>query len=199
MLTPARLLLTRRSAIATALGLAATVSRGNSAAAQTSLDDLPDAATVLTQIMPASAPNLKFTNAAGAPKTLADYPGHGLVINIWATWCGPCVAELPSFAAIAPHLAADNILVLPISVDLSGAPTVQNFYATHHIQNLPVLLDPQSNTTDTLNAEGIPVTIIINQVGQLTARIDGAANWNTTASINLIRRLAGPPAGVTPS
>jgi thiol-disulfide isomerase/thioredoxin len=185
-------LLSRRSIIAASAGLALSGIRSNSAQAQISTDELPDAAGLLEQIMPTRAPNLKFTNAAGKPLTLANYRGSGLVVNIWATWCGPCVAELPTFAAISHNLSKSKILVLPISVDLNGSSAVQPFYTSHNITNLPVLLDPDGSAVDTLNAQGIPITIIINPQGQLVAQLEGSANWNSPPTLALIKQLAGP-------
>lgn len=184
--------LSRRSVIAASAGLALGGIRSNSAHAQITTDDLPDAAGVIGQIMPGPAPALKFTDAAGKPLTLANYRGSGLVVNIWATWCGPCVAELPTFAAIAKSLAKSKILILPISVDLDGNKSVKSFYTSHGITSLPILLDSDGSATDALNTNGIPVSIIINPQGQLVGRLDGSANWNSPATLALIRQLAGP-------
>ncbi len=166
--------------------------RGNSAQAQISIADLPDAASAIQQIAPSPAPDLKFTDATGKQLSLANYHGNGLVVNIWATWCGPCVAELPTFAAISQSLAKSKILILPISVDLDGNKTVLEFYRSHGITNLPVLLDPDGSVTDALNTNGIPVSIIINPQGQLVGRLDGSANWDSPSTLALIRQLAGP-------
>lgn len=194
---PNRLLLTRslkrRSVIAAMTGLALSAIRGNEAVAQVALGDLPDAAQALQQFAPVVAPRLKFTSQVGQNLTLSDYHGHGLVVSIWATWCGPCVAELPSFAAIAPKLAASKILVLPISIDMEGLKAVQPFYASHSITGLPILLDPAGDAPDILNAAGIPVTILITPAGQMVARLDGGGNWNTPDTVKLITHLLTPP------
>jgi len=166
--------------------------RSNSAAAQIALDSLPDAASAIEQIMPTTAPDLQFTDATGKPLTLASYRGSGLIVNVWATWCGPCVAELPTMAAISQTLAKAKILVLPISIDMEGAKAVGPFYASHGIKNLPILLDPSGDATDVLNTDGIPITIIVNPQGQLVGRLEGSANWNSPATLALIRQLAGP-------
>jgi len=192
-------LLTRRSITGTLAGLAAAAVLGNSARADVSLGDLPDAAEGLGAVAPSPAPNLKFFSAAGKALTLADFHGTGLVVNIWATWCGPCVAELPSFAAIAPRLAASKILVLPISIDEEGLKAVQPFYASHRIANLPILLDPDGTVADTLGGPGIPITIVINPLGQIVARVDGAANWNTPATLARLHYLAGTAAAAPES
>ena len=66
-----------------------------------------------------------------------------MVINLWATWCVPCVAEMPALAALSKALAPDDIAVLPLSSDRGGASVVQAFYEEHAITGLPVLLDPE--------------------------------------------------------
>ncbi len=168
--------------------------RGNSARAENAAE-LPDAASVIQQFSPSPAPNLKFSDAKGKPLSLADYRGSGLVVNIWATWCIACVAELPSFVAISQTLAKSKILILPISVDFGGPQVVADYYSRHHITGLPLLADPDGNVASVLNVPGIPVTILVNPAGQLTGRRDGGANWNTAASLALIERLAGPGSG----
>lgn len=182
-------LIKRRSVLAAAIGLAVSAVRGNEAAAQVALGDLPDAAQALRQFAPVAAPGLKFTSQTGRGLSLSDYKGHGLVVSIWATWCGPCVAELPSFAAIAPKLAESKILVLPISIDMEGLKAVQPFYASHHITGLPILLDPNGEAPDILNAAGIPVTILITPAGQMVGRLDGGGNWDTPDTVRLVSRL----------
>jgi thiol-disulfide isomerase/thioredoxin len=183
--------LTRRSIIAT--GLAAAAGWGNYARAQVTLGDLPDAAIGLGGAAPRPAPDLKFLSATGKNLSLAGFRGAGLVVNIWASWCPPCIAELPSFAAIAPKLAASKILVLPISIDYEGLKVVQPFYTSHKIANLPILLDPDGTVADTLGGPGIPITIVINPAGQIVARLDGAANWDTPATLARLQHLAGAP------
>jgi thiol-disulfide isomerase/thioredoxin len=191
---------TRRSMIAGLAGLAASGAAGNSRAAAAP-SDLPPAAEALNGTAPAPAPVLRFTDAAGVRRTLADYAGHGLVVNLWATWCGPCVAELPTLAAAAPELARAGILVLPISIDTTGAQVVKPFYASQGITDLPILLDPSGDAMDTLNASGIPVTIVIDTQGRLVARVDGAVDWSTKATLRALRGLTGatvPHPGVQP-
>ena len=190
---PIRLHPTRRSIIATATGLAAAGFWGNCGRAQLSEADLPDAMDALTQMMPQAAPKLTFRNAKGRQLSLADYAGHALVVNLWATWCGPCVAEIPSFAALSRKLAASGALVLPISVDMNGAEAVRPFYASHNIISLPILLDPDGANFQVLNTDSIPVTLVLNASGQMVARTDGAANWDTPRTLEFLQSLAVKP------
>jgi thiol-disulfide isomerase/thioredoxin len=190
---PLRLHPTRRSIIAAATGLAAAGFWGNCSPAQLSEADLPDAMDVLTQMMPQAAPKLVFRNIKGKQLGLPDYAGHALVVNLWATWCGPCVAELPSFAALSHQLAGSGALVLPISIDMNGADAVRPFYKSHGITSLPILLDPDGTNLEVLNTDGIPVTIILNAAGQMVARMDGAANWNTPGLLKFVKSLTAKP------
>ena len=90
-----------------------------------------------------AAPDIVFAVADGSEHRLADFLGHGMVINLWATWCAPCVEEMPSLAALSKALAPDDIAVLPLSSDRGGAARVQAFFQEHGITGLPVLLDPK--------------------------------------------------------
>jgi thiol-disulfide isomerase/thioredoxin len=174
-------------------GLAAAAVAGNCALAQTG-SDLPDASTVLDSLPFSTPPHLRFTDAGGRALSLGDYRGHGIVLNVWATWCGPCVDELPSLVRLAPKLLPAGILVLPVSIDVQGAAVVAPFYANHGITGVPLLLDPDGTVMDRLEGEGIPITVIINPAGKMVARLDGAADWDTAGSIAMITQLAGMPA-----
>ncbi|OYV25211.1 MAG: hypothetical protein B7X08_06540 [Acidocella sp. 20-63-7] len=182
-------LLSRRSIIATATGLAAAVGLGKFSRAQSEDSGLPDVAKVITRMAPTDAPAFVFFTAAGKRLTLADFAGHTLVVNLWATWCPPCREELPTFAALAPKLKASGILVLPISIDSTGATAVRPYYAKQNIHTLPILLDENGDNLDALNTDGIPVTVVINPEGKMVARLDGAADWNTPDTIAYLQSL----------
>jgi thiol-disulfide isomerase/thioredoxin len=141
---------------------------------------------------PAVPPAFSFTTEAGARQTLADYRGKGVVLNIWATWCGPCVAEMPALDALAPRAAALGIAVLPVSVDAQGLPAVREFYRTHHIQSLPILLSPDGDIARAFKVDGIPASFIFDRAGRITAHLEGAVQWDTSSALATIARLVGP-------
>lgn len=138
---------------------------------------------------PVPPPDVAFTDAKGLSHHLGDFKGHGMVVNLWATWCAPCVAEMPSLQALSETLAPKDIAVLPLSSDHGGADAVEAWYRRHGITALPVLLDPGGAVAHAFGARGIPTTIIIDTAGMVVAKLEGAADWGTPDSQALVRRL----------
>ena len=134
-------------------------------------------------------PDMRWTLADGTVQTIADYAGKGVVLNLWATWCVPCVAEMPALDSLAASVAAAGVLVLPISSDRGGAVAVRRFYEQRAIKNLPVLLDPMGAAARALGARGIPTTILIDSRGRERGRLEGGAEWNSPASIRMVKAL----------
>ncbi len=140
---------------------------------------------------PVAAPDIAFVDAGGGQHRLSEFRGHGMVINLWATWCVPCVAEMPSLAALSKTLAPEDIAVLPLSSDRGGAAAVAAFFRQHAIGGLPVLLDPQGAAARAFGAEGIPTSVIIDKAGREHARLEGSADWSTPAAAAAVRKLVG--------
>jgi len=151
------------------------------------LQDLADALDLINPPVP--APDIAFAAADGSPHHLSEFRGHGMVINLWATWCAPCVAEMPALAALSKALAPDDIAVLPLSSDHGGARVVESFYRQHDISGLPVLLDPQSAAAHAFGVQGIPTSLIIDKQGRERARLEGSADWSTPSAIQTVRKL----------
>jgi thiol-disulfide isomerase/thioredoxin len=178
-------LITRRSVLAAGGTLAAGL-----IARKPRAQDLHDLAEALVPTDPPVAPpDIVFVAADGSQHHLTELLGHGMVINLWATWCVPCVAELPSLAALSKTLAPDDIAVLPLSSDRGGAATVRAFYQEHGITGLPVLLDPKGSAARTWHARGIPTSLIIDTKGQERARLEGSADWSTPMAAKIVRKL----------
>jgi peroxiredoxin len=133
-------------------------------------------------------PAISFLDKDGKKHTLAEYVGRGVVLNLWATWCAPCVAELPSLDRLYAILKPRGIDVLALSSDHGGAPVVEKFYADHGIKNLAVLLDPMGEAAQAFRVRGVPTTYIINRTGDIRAYLEGGANWAEGADV--IEKLA---------
>ena len=110
---------------------------------------------------------------------------------MWATWCVPCVREMPALDDLAALVAKDGIVVLPVSSDRGGAAVVQRFYADRGIKNLPVLLDPRSQMAHQLGVNGIPTTLLIDRGGNELGWLEGAADWSSTDAVTVVRKIAG--------
>jgi thiol-disulfide isomerase/thioredoxin len=140
---------------------------------------------------PVTAPDIAFVDAGGTTHHLSEFRGHSMVINLWATWCAPCVAEMPSLAALSKTLAPADIAVLPLSSDHGGAAAVEAFFHAHGITGLPVLLDPDGVAARAFGVDGIPTSVIIDKSGREQARLSGSADWSTPAAAAAVRKLVG--------
>ena len=139
-------------------------------------------------------PAFTFLDAEGQEKTVADFAGQGLVVNLWATWCAPCVAEMPALEKLAAALAAERVAVLPLSSDRGGKAVVEAFYQRVGLTGLGVWLDPRGAAARALGARGLPTTVIVDRAGQERARLEGDAAWDRPDMVAAVRRLVGPPA-----
>jgi len=136
---------------------------------------------------PKPAPAAQFVGLDGAPHPLASYRGRTVVLNFWATWCTPCVAELPELDRLAG--SAPDLAVLVVSADHGGASVVRGFLATHPLAHAAVLLDPESEAVHLFDVFGFPTTVIVDAGGRLRARLEGPAAWGGAAGI--VRSLVG--------
>ena len=122
-----------------------------------------------------AAPALGFTTLDGKPATLADFRGKPVLVNLWATWCGPCVAEMPTLAAKAERLKG-KVAVIAVSQDLDGAAKVTPFLAGRKLDALPVYLDPKLGLSTHYRAN-LPTTILYDATGKEIWRVTGGFDW----------------------
>lgn len=135
--------------------------------------------------------DLHFTAGDGSDRSLADYAGRAVVLNLWATWCIPCVREMPALDDLAAMVKREGIAVLAVSSDRGGAAVVERFYADRGIKNLPVLLDPGSRMAHLLGVNGIPTTFLVDRNGFEVGSLEGAADWSAPDTLAVIRKMAG--------
>ncbi len=137
---------------------------------------------------------LTFTDAEGRVTGFDAFRGKGLVVNFWATWCAPCVAEMPALDRLAAEVARDGIEVLALSNDRGGRAAVEPFYQRIAIRRLGIWLDPRGATGRTLDIRVLPTTLILDRRGMEVGRLIGDATWDKPEVIAAIRRLTRIPA-----
>lgn len=148
-------------------------------------------AALVTADPPKPLPAIRLVSRDGTAETIGAFAGKGVVLNLWATWCAPCVAELPSLDALAARLAPDQIAVVPLSSDRGGADAVADYYRAHGIAHLGVWLDPDGAAMSALGARGIPTTLILDRQGRERARLEGGIDWSGDEAVTAIRKLIG--------
>jgi thiol-disulfide isomerase/thioredoxin len=136
------------------------------------------------------APDFAFLEADGTSRSAKDFQGKALLINLWATWCPPCVAEMPSLDRAAGLLAGEGFVVLPLSSDRGGAAQVRGFYERTAVRHLPVALDPRGAAARAFGARGLPTTVILGRDGEEVARAEGDVAWDDAEVLAMLRRLA---------
>ncbi len=128
-------------------------------------------------------PEFKLLDAAGKTITLASLKGKPLLINLWATWCAPCIAELPQLDAIA---AAGKLRVLTVSQDTSKTEKVAPFLKDHGIKVLEPWLDPHNELIGQYNAGDLPTSVLYDAEGKEVWRISGPRDWSSKETAGLL-------------
>jgi thiol-disulfide isomerase/thioredoxin len=145
---------------------------------------------------PRPAPGFSLTDAEGNLASVERFAGQGVVLNFWATWCPPCVAEMPALDRLHALLAVQRIAVLAASQDRGGMAAVRPFYERTGLRHLAIWFDPRGAAGRAFAIRGLPTTIIIDRAGNELARLEGPAEWDAPAMVARLRALlpaAAPP------
>ena len=131
---------------------------------------------------PLPAPALAFTARDGAQRQLAEFKGKLVLVNLWATWCAPCVEEMPSLDRLQTQLG-DKLTILAISEDRQGETVVAPFLEQHAIKHLAIFLDPKTAATNEFGAQGLPTSYLIARDGTIVGKEEGGAQWDSSEMI----------------
>jgi peroxiredoxin len=134
------------------------------------------------------APNFTLPGLDGKMVSLSDYKGHVVLVNIWATWCPPCVDEMPSMEKLYRKLKNENFEILAVSIDALGEKVVAPFMKKYNL-NFPVLMDPDGTIKTLYQTTGVPESFIINKDGILVEKIIGPRNWTAPEVVRYFRDL----------
>ena len=124
-------------------------------------------------------PDVAFLDADGAPIKLDAFEGQVVLLNFWATWCAPCVKELPALDALQADLGGDDFTVLIVSVDRKGEEVAAPFLEDLGITHLQSAFDAESELARALSATGLPTTYVIDRDGMVRGRLPGDAEWHS--------------------
>jgi thiol-disulfide isomerase/thioredoxin len=132
-------------------------------------------------------PDFTFADAAGKTRSLADFRGKVVLLNIWATWCVPCREEMPAFAALQTKLGGKDFEVVAINIDKGGPEKAAAFLKETGATNLALYTDPTGKLFATLKAVGMPTTLLIDREGKEIARLVGPADWASPEAIAVMQ------------
>ena len=136
---------------------------------------------------PKPMPDLEFLDADDKPLRLANLTGKARLINLWATWCAPCVKEMPSLDRLQATMPRDRFMVLPISLDGPSKAKVAPFYKKQDLTNLGVYYDKGRKAMSVLDVSLLPTSILVDPAGRELGRIEGDADWDTPEGIALMQ------------
>ena len=167
------------------------------AATRAALDPLVKSEVAALQLArePQNLAGLAFTGADGQPTTLAAFQGRVALVNLWATWCGPCRQEMPALDRLQAALGGAAFAVVPISIDTGDRARPAEFLKGIGVQHLPLYTDPSTEIFETLKrrglALGLPVTLLVGRDGCHIGHMNGPAEWDSDEGRALVEAAIG--------
>lgn len=142
----------------------------------------------------APAPELKARDLAGTTRTLADYRGKVVVLNFWASWCPPCLREMPSMERLRVKMAGRPLAV--VALDSAETPEEVNAYLSRMKLGFPILLDPDGSNTKRWKVFALPTTFLLDASGRVRYVLTGPTEWDEGEALTVIESLLAelPPA-----
>jgi thiol-disulfide isomerase/thioredoxin len=137
---------------------------------------------------PSPSPAVSLTEPGGATVDLADFKGKLVLVNFWATWCEPCLREMPSIERLQSRLG-DRIAVLAVSEDRGGSKAVDPFVEKLGLKSVKIYVDPKSAVGRLFEVRGLPTSFLIDRDGKVVGRVEGAAEWDSPKIMAVIQPL----------
>lgn len=138
---------------------------------------------------PKPIPRVTFIGVAGRTHSLREFRGHYVLLNLWATWCAPCVRELPALAKLQDAVGKKRLKVIPVNVGRATIGDTSSFLASNKAESLPAYVDTRNAFLRTFGAFGLPLTVLIDPKGREIARAVGAVKWDAHDSTAHFRSL----------
>ncbi len=138
------------------------------------------------------APALVFKDGNGQDIALRDFRGRVVLLNVWATWCAPCVAEMPSLDRLAAQMESPRFAVVALNTDRRGDVVAPRFYKTHALSHLKTYVDFAGTAMTRLDLRSLPSTILIGADGKEIGRLEASADWTLPENQAFLEQLAAP-------
>jgi len=139
---------------------------------------------------PETLPDFTFLNEQGEEVNISSFKGKVLIINFWATWCQPCVKELPQFDQMVEIFGEENMQIIPISIDSAvDMGKLRKFYGKYDINNLKLYKDKDLSAYEAVMSFGVPTTILVDRDFKAHLKVSGYLNWQNPEIMNLINSL----------
>lgn len=136
------------------------------------------------------AADVPFLDGAGNVRHFTDFKGQVLLVNFWATWCAPCIREMPSLAALNKRLGGVDFQLLAVSQDRGGKKVAEPFVRGRlGLADLPIYYDPKAKLGRAMGVDRLPMTFLIDRRGRTVGAKAGYADWDTPEAERLIRHL----------
>lgn len=130
--------------------------------------------------------------------TLADYKGKAIVLNFWATWCPPCIEEMPSLDRLAARHAGNHLAVITMAMDRASEEKIRAFHDEHELLHLTIQRDPDMKLARSMRLFGLPTTFLIDHRGDVVAQLVGEAQWDGDEALAVIMPLVEAAAADAP-
>lgn len=161
---------------------------GSAAEVETDLRDRTTLGEFMRSAQPSPAPAITFGEITGDTVPLTDFRGKLVVVNLWATWCAPCLREMPSLDRLQSHFG-ERLAVLAVSEDRGGSKIVEPFITKLGLKSVKFFVDPKSEVGHALNVRGLPTSVLIDREGKVLGRVEGAADWDSPKMLGIIEPL----------
>lgn len=137
---------------------------------------------------PQALTDVRFEDRDGRQRSLSDFHGKLVLLNVWATWCAPCRAEMPTLDRLQSALGGKDFEVVALSIDRGGQSVVDRFFKETKLRSLAIYVDKTMDAQARLNIVGVPTTLLIGPDGRELARHAGPAVWDSPEVIATIKR-----------
>ena len=147
---------------------------------------------LVTFARPFTPPDFSLMDLSGKRAGLAEFRGQYVLLNFWATWCPPCLEEMPSLDVLYQRYRHRGFAVLAVSSDQEGARVVQGFIEKLGV-SFPSLLDPDGRVSSAYGAKNLPLSFLLDRQGNVIAAAQGARDWASPEALSTLEEIIAPP------